>query len=60
MEERSGYVVYRAKRIWYLAHKLASASYSQANRYLEYDPVKQEFSEGARCARKDEFHGSGA
>jgi len=39
MKERPEYVVYRAKRIWYLAHKLALA-----NRYLEYNPVKQEFS----------------
>jgi hypothetical protein len=28
MEERSEYVVYRAKRIWYLAHELALVSWS--------------------------------
>jgi hypothetical protein len=49
MEERPDYVVYRAKRIWYLAHKLAFVNWtryttfstfvdhSQSNRYLEYD-----------------------
>ena len=56
MEERSDYVVYRAKRIWYLGHELALVSWSatqpspyllinsQASRYLEYDHVKQGFS----------------
>lgn len=56
MEERPDYVVYRAKRIWYLTCKLALVSwtgyttfstfvdYSQASRHLEYDPLKQEFS----------------
>jgi serine/threonine protein kinase len=38
MKERPDYVVYRAKRIWYLAHKLAAA------KYMEYDSLKQEFS----------------
>jgi len=52
MEERPDYVVYRAKRIWYLAYKLALVSWtrlttfstfvdhSQANRYLEYDHLR--------------------
>jgi hypothetical protein len=58
MKERPDYVVYRAKRIWYLACKLAAVKISwtayatlsafidhlQANRYLEYDSLKQEFS----------------
>jgi len=56
MEERSDYVVYRAKRIWYLTYKLALVSWtsytafstfvnhSQVNRYLRYDPLRQEFS----------------
>ena len=43
MEERPDYVVYRAKRIWHLAYKLALVSWttfvdhSQANRHLEHD-----------------------
>jgi hypothetical protein len=49
MAERSEYVVYRAKRIWYLAHELALVSWiaaqpfphllinSRASQYLECD-----------------------
>jgi casein kinase I homolog HRR25 len=57
MKEQPAYVVYRAKRIWYLAYKLATAKvswtgyatlsafvdHSQADRYLEYDSLKQVF-----------------
>ena len=57
MKEQPGYVAYRAKRIWYLAYKLATTKVSwigyatlsafvdhlQANRYLEYDSLKQVF-----------------
>jgi hypothetical protein len=56
IEEWPDYIVYRAKRIWHLTHELAKVSWtgyanlsvfvdhSQANQYLEYDPLKQEFS----------------
>ena len=57
MKEQPDYVVYRAKRIWYLAYKLATAKvsrtgyatlsafvdHSQADRYFEYDSLKQVF-----------------
>ena len=57
MKERPNYVAYRAKRIWYLAYKLATVKvswtgyatlsafidHSQADRYLEYDSLKQVF-----------------
>src|ERR1700744_3287900 len=56
MEERPDYVAYRAERIWYLTRQLALVSWTgyitfstfidrlQANRYLGYDPLGQEFS----------------
>jgi casein kinase I homolog HRR25 len=36
MEERPGYVVYRAKRIWYLAYKLALVSWTPLHNLLPH------------------------